>query len=65
MDTITIGEKIKMVNKVDSNTPVGSTATILYVDDFKKVFIGWKNGRIASFSDKQILDNFENNQIRS
>ncbi len=65
MDTITIGEKIKMVNKVDSSTPIGSTATILYIDDFKKVFIEWKNGRIASFSDKQILDNFEKNQLRS
>ena len=65
MDTITIGEKIKMVNKVDNSTPIGSTATILYVDDFKKVFIEWKNGKIASFSDKQILCNFEKNQIRS
>ena len=65
MDTITIGEKIKMVNKVDSSTPIGSTATILYIDDFKKVFIEWKNGRIASFSDKQILDNFEKNKLRS
>ena len=39
MDTITVGSDIKLVGKVDSSTPVGSTATILYVDDFKKVFI--------------------------
>ena len=35
MDTITVGTDIKLVGKVDSSTPVGSTATILYVDDFK------------------------------
>ena len=33
------------------------------VDDFKKVFIEWKNGKTASFSDKQILSNFEKKQI--
>ena len=65
MDTITVGSDIKLVGKVDSSTPVGSTATILYVDDFKKVFIEWKNGKIASFSDKQILSNFEKKQFRS
>lgn len=62
MDTITVGSDIKLVGKVDSSTPVGSTATILYVDDFKKVFIEWKNGKIASFSDNQILSNFEKNK---
>ena len=65
MDTITVGSDIKLVSKVDSSTPVGSTATILYIDDFKKVFIEWKNGKIALFSDKQILSNFEKKQIRS
>ena len=39
MDIITDGPDIELVGKVDSITPVGSTATILYVDDFKKVFI--------------------------
>ena len=39
MDTITVGSDIKLVGKVDSSTPVGSTATILYVDDFKKVIL--------------------------
>ena len=63
MDTITVGTDIKLVGKVDSSTPVVSTATILYVDDFKKVFIEWKNGKIDSFSDKQILSNFEKKQI--
>ena len=62
MDTITVGTDIKLVGKVDSSTPVGSTATILYVDDFKKVFIEWKNGKITLFSDKQILSNFEKNK---
>ena len=36
MDTITVGTDIKLVGKVDNSTSIGSTATILYVDDFKK-----------------------------
>lgn len=65
MDTIKVDSDKKLVSKVDRSTTVGATATILYIDDFKKVFIEWKNGKIASFSDKQILSNFEKKQIRS
>ena len=60
MDTITVGSDIKLVGKVDSSTPVGSTATILYVDDFKRVFIEWKNdGRLTSFSKKNFKSLFD------
>jgi len=61
MKTITVGEKIKVVKKVDCSIPIGSTATILYIDDFAKVFIEWANGKIDSFPDKQILSSFDKN----
>ena len=33
MDSITVGAKIKMTDTVTSDYPVGSTATIIYIDE--------------------------------
>ncbi len=59
MDSITVGAKIRMTEAVISDYPVGSTATILYIDEMDDVFIEWTDGKLSSFSDKQVLHGFE------
>lgn len=59
MDSITVGAKIRMTEAVISDYPVGSTATILYIDEMDNVFIEWTDGKLSSFSDKQVLHGFE------
>ena len=59
MDSITVGAKIKMTASITSDYPVGSTATILYIDEMDNVFIEWTDGKLSSFSDKQVLKGFE------
>ena len=38
---------------------IGSTATIIYIDEMDNVFIEWTVGKLSSFSDKQVLKGFE------
>ena len=59
MDSITVGAKIRMTEAVISDYPVGSTATIIYIDEMDNVFIEWTDGKLSSFSDKQVLLGFE------
>ena len=59
MDSITVGAKIRMTEAVISDYPVGSTATIIYIDEMDNVFIEWTDGKLSSFSDKQVLHGFE------
>ena len=59
MDSITVGAKIRMTEAVTGDYPVGSTATILYIDEMDNVFIEWTDGKLSSFSDKQVLKGFE------
>ena len=59
MDSITVGAKIRMTEAVTRDYPVGSTATILYIDEMDNVFIEWSDGKLSSFSDKQVLKGFE------
>ena len=59
MDSITVGAKIRMTNAVTSDYPIGSTATIIYIDEMDNVFIEWTDGKLSSFSDKQVLKGFE------
>ena len=59
MDSITVGAKIKMTETVTNDYPIGSTATILYIDEMDNVFIEWSDGKLSSFSDKQVLNSFE------
>ena len=62
MDSITVGAKIRMTEAVTGDYPVGSTATILYIDEMDNVFIEWSDGKLSSFSDKQVLKGFEKNR---
>ena len=48
-----------MTEAVTGDHPVGSTATILYIDEMDNVFIEWSDGKLSSFSDKQVLHSFE------
>ena len=59
MDSITVGAKIRMTEAVTGDYPVGSTATILYIDEMDNAFIEWSDGKLSSFSDKQVLKGFE------
>ena len=36
-----------------------AAATILYIDEMDNVFIEWSDGKLSSFSDKQVLHSFE------
>ena len=36
-----------------------AAAAILYIDEMDNVFIEWSDGKLSSFSDKQVLKGFE------
>ena len=59
MESVTVGAKIKMTEAVTSDYPVGSMATIIYIDEMDNVFIEWTDGKLSSFSDKQVIKDFE------
>ena len=59
MDSITVGAKIRMTEAVTGDYSVGSTATIIYIDEMDNVFVEWSDGKLSSFSDKQVLNSFE------
>ena len=59
MDSITVGAKIRMTEAVTGEYSVGSTATILYIDEMDNVFIEWSDGKLSKFSDKQVLKGFD------
>lgn len=54
-----LGMTIKLVKNIDENIPIGSTATIVYIDDFDQVFIDWFDGGQARFTEEQLLRNLE------
>ena len=59
MASITVGANIRMTEAVTGDYPVGSTATILYIDEMDNVFIEWSDGKLSKFSDKQVIHGFE------
>lgn len=59
MDSITVGARIRMTEAVTGDHPVGSAATIIYIDEMDNVFIEWTDGKLSKFSDKQVLKGFE------
>ena len=59
MDKITVGSKITLINDIDGKTPIGSTATIVYIDDFDQIFVDWTDGGQAHFTEEQLIKNFE------
>lgn len=59
MEKITVGSKITLKNDVDGKIPIGSTATIVYIDDFDQIFVDWTDGGQTNFTEEQLLKNFE------
>ena len=60
IDEVTAGIKVKLREKISDSVPVGSIATVLYIDDLDNVFIEWvSNGRLTSFSKKNFKSLFE------
>ena len=56
IDEVIAGAKVKLREKISDSVPVGSIATVLYIDDLDNVFIEWvSNGRLTSFSKKNFL----------
>ena len=52
--------EVKLREKISDSVPVGSIATVLYLDDLDNVFIEWvSNGRLTSFSKKNFKSLFE------
>ena len=59
IDEVTAGAKVKLREKISDSVPVGSIATVLYIDDLDNVFIEWvSNGRLTSFSKKNFRPRF-------
>ena len=58
MDSITVGSRVKLKFGT-SSVSAGSTATILYIDDFDIIYIEWSDGKLASFPEHQFRHSFE------
>ena len=55
IDEVTAGAKVKLREKISDSVPVGSIATVLYIDDLDNVFIEWvSNGRLRPRFPKRI-----------
>ncbi len=59
MEKVTVGMMVKLVNDLDGSKPIGSTATIVYIDDFDQIFVDWTDGGQGRFSEEQLIKNFE------
>ena len=43
IDEVIAGAKVKLREKISDSVPVGSIATVLYIDDLDNVFIEWEH----------------------
>ena len=60
IDEVTAGATVNLREKISDSVPVGSIATVLYLDDLDNVFIEWvSNGRLTSFSKKNFKSLFD------
>ena len=59
IDEVIARAKVKLREKIGDSVPVGSIATVLYIDDLYNVFIEWSDGKLFKFSDKQVIHGFE------
>ena len=50
MEELTVGTTITLIKEIDGSKPVGSTATIVYFDDFNQIFIDWSDGGQGQFT---------------
>ena len=59
MDRIDVGMKLKFTQDVGKDKPVGTIATVVYIDDFDQVFVEWTDGGQDSFDEFHISKYFE------
>lgn len=59
MEKISAGTKIRLVKDLDGKNPVGSTATVVYVDEFGQIFADWTDGGQVRLTKEQLTHNFE------
>ena len=59
MEKISAGTKIRLVKDLDGKNPVGSTATVVYVDEFGQIFADWTDGGQVRITKEQLAKNFE------
>ena len=59
MGKITVGMEIKLIKDFDDTKTVGSTATIVYIDDFDQIFVDWSEGGQSKFSEEEFLKYFD------
>ena len=59
MEKISAGTKIRLVKDLDGKNPVGSTATVVYVDEFGQIFADWTDGGQIRITKEQLAKNFE------
>ena len=59
MEKISAGTKISLVKDLDGKNPVGSTATVVYVDEFGQIFADWTDGGQVRLTKEQLTHNFE------
>ena len=59
MEKISAGTKIRLVKDLDGKNPVGSTATVVYVDEFGQIFADWSEGGQVRLTQEQLTNNFE------
>lgn len=59
MDELTVGTTITLIKEIDSTKPVGSTSTVVYIDDFKQIFVDWSDSSQGQFTEEQLEQYFE------
>ena len=59
MEKISAGTKIRLVKDLDGKNPVGSTATVVYVDEFCQIFADRTEGGQVRITKEQLAKNFE------
>ncbi len=59
MEKVCAGTKIRLVKDLDGKNPVGSTATVVYVDEFGQIFADWTEGGQVRISHEQLAKCFE------
>ncbi|MCR5121120.1 MAG: hypothetical protein K6B74_01725 [Ruminococcus sp.] len=59
MEKISAGTKIRLVKDLDGKNHVGSTATVVYVDEFGQIFADFTDGGQVRITKEQLAKNFE------
>ena len=59
MEKISARTKIRLVKDLDGKNPVGSTATVVYVDEFGQIFADRTEGGQVRITKEQLAKNFE------